>query len=170
MQKIYRWLAGWLILSLVVMACTISFGGGLSEEEAVQTAIAQTLTASGSAIVDTAEPEATLTLAPTNTVAAPPTNTPSPCNNALFISETVPDGTEYDVGESFTKTWRLKNVGTCTWNTNYKLKFKSGDQMSGPNSQNLTQSVGPNEQVDISVSLKAPGSAGTYKGVWQHRG
>ena len=130
MQRIYRWLAGWLILSLVVMACTISLGGGVSEEDAIQTAIAETLAASGDTAVDTTAPEATLTLASTNTVAAPPTNTPSPCNNAVFVSETVPDGTEYDVGESFTKTWRLKNVGTCTWNTNYKLKFKSGDPMN----------------------------------------
>ncbi|MDK2981138.1 MAG: hypothetical protein PWQ55_1485 [Chloroflexota bacterium] len=167
MRKIYRWLAGWLVLSLVVMACTISLGGGVSEEDAIQTAIAETLTASGSTNGETAIPQPTLTLAPTNTVAEAPTNTPSPCNQALYISETVPDGTEYDVGESFTKTWRLKNVGTCTWNTNYKLKFRSGDQMSGPNSQNLTQTIGPNEQVDISVNLKAPAAAGTYKGYWQ---
>jgi len=165
MQKTYRWLAGWLIISLVVMACTISFGGGVSEEEAVQTAIAQTLTASGSDAVETASPEVTLTLAPTNTVAGPPTNTPSPCNNALFVSETVPDGTEYDVGENFTKTWRLKNVGTCTWNTNYKLVFISGNAMGGAASKNLTSSIAPGQTVSLSVSLTAPSSAGTHKGV-----
>ena len=167
MRKAYRLLAGWLVMMLVVMACTISFGGGQDEEAAVQTAIAQTLTASGNGVEATVGIEPTLTLAPTNTIAAPPTNTPSPCNNAHYISETVPDGTEYEVGESFTKTWRLKNVGTCTWNTNYKLKFGSGDKMSGPNTQNLTQAVGPNETMDISVALKAPASAGTYKGIWQ---
>ena len=167
MRKAYRLLAGWLVMMLVVMACTISFGSGQDEEAAVQTAIAQTLTASGNGAEATVGTEPTLTLAPTNTIAAPPTNTPSPCNNALYISETVPDGTEYEVGESFTKTWRLKNVGTCTWNTNYKLKFGSGEKMSGPNTQNLTQAVGPNETMDISVALKAPASAGTYKGIWQ---
>jgi hypothetical protein len=125
------------------------------------------LTAGGSRVEATVGTEPTLTLAPTNTIAAPPTNTPSPCNNALYISETVPDGTEFEVGENFTKTWRLKNVGTCTWNTSYKLKFGSGDKMGGPSSQNLAQAVGPNETVDISVALKAPASAGTYKGVWQ---
>jgi len=108
-----------------------------------------------------------LTLSPTNTVAGPPTQTPLPCNKAALVSETVSDGTEVDTGENFTKSWRLKNIGTCTWNTNYRLVFGSGDKMNGPNSQNLTQSVAPNEQVDISISLKAPGSAGTYKGIWQ---
>ncbi len=166
MRTYSRLMSGWMILLLVVMACTISFGGQ-DEETAVQTAIAQTLTASGNGAEATASTEPTLTLAPTNTIAAPPTNTPSPCNNALYISETVPDGTEFDVGESFTKTWRLKNTGTCTWNTNYKLKFSSGDQMGGPSSQNLSMAVGPNEQVDFSVNLKAPASVGTYKGVWQ---
>jgi hypothetical protein len=160
-------MSGWLALMLVIMACTISFGGGQDEETAIQTAIAQTLTAGGSRVEATVGTEPTLTIAPTNTIAAPPTNTPSPCNNALYISETVPDGTEFEVGENFTKTWRLKNVGTCTWNTNYKLKFGSGDKMGGPSSQNLAQAVGPNETVDISVALKAPASAGTYKGVWQ---
>ncbi|BBB47560.1 NBR1-Ig-like domain-containing protein [Pelolinea submarina] len=167
MHRIYRLMSGWLALMLVIMACTISFGGGQDEETAIQTAIAQTLTAGGSRVEATVGTEPTLTLAPTNTIAAPPTNTPSPCNNALYISETVPDGTEFEVGENFTKTWRLKNVGTCTWNTNYKLKFGSGDKMGGPSSQNLAQAIGPNETVDISVALKAPGSAGTYKGVWQ---
>ena len=167
MHRIYRLMSGWLALMLVIMACTISFGGGQDEETAIQTAIAQTLTAGGSRVEATVGTEPTLTLAPTNTIAAPPTNTPSPCNNALYISETVPDGIEFEVGENFTKTWRLKNVGTCTWNTNYKLKFGSGDKMGGPSSQNLAQAVGPNETVDISVALKAPASAGTYKGVWQ---
>ena len=32
--------------------------------------------------------------------------------------------------------------------------------------QTEVQERRPNEQVDISVNLKAPGSAGTYKGVW----
>ena len=92
---------------------------------------------------------------------------PDPCNHALFISETVGDGTDFDPNDNFTKTWRLKNDGTCTWNTNYKLVFVDGDQMSGPANKNLTQSVAPGEQVDISVDLKAPGSEGTYKGFWK---
>jgi hypothetical protein len=168
MRKSYCYLSAWMVLLLIVMACGFSVSGKQDEESAIQTAIVQTLTASGLLQQDTAAPvEPTLTVAPTNTIASPPTNTPSPCNNAYYISETVPDGTEFETNESFTKTWRLKNVGTCTWNTNYKLKFNSGEQMSGPDSQSLTQAVAPNEQVDIEVDLKTPGTAGTYKGIWQ---
>ena len=168
MRKIYRYFAASLILLMVVLACKVSFGGSEEDEEAaVQTAIAQTL-AAGQQDQQEEEPaaEPTFTVEPEDTVAVPPTSTPKPCNAAHYESDTVPDGTEFDTGESFTMTWRLRNVGTCTWNTNYKLVFSSGDQMDGPNSKNMPQTVAPNEVVDISVDLKAPASAGTYKGIW----
>lgn len=151
---------------LLVLACGLSTGDDLSEEEKVQTAVAQTVTAAAQSQPSPQPVQDTLAPAATNTLAGPPTNTPNPCNSAYFISETVPDDTVFNPGESFTKTWRLKNIGTCTWNANYKLVFANGDQMLGPNSQNLTQSVAPGEQVDIKVDLKAPPSTGTYKGIW----
>ena len=33
--------------------------------------------------------------------------------------------------QTFTKTWDLKNVGTCAWTTAYQLEFVSGEQMGG---------------------------------------
>lgn len=171
MRKAYRYFVVWIFVLLTVMACGFSIGGGddIDEKSAIETAIAQTLTAEGGEDGGGPEPvvEPTFTLAPADTEEIPPTETPLPCNRAYFISETIPDGTEFDLGESFTKTWRLKNTGTCTWNTNYKLVFAEGDQMGGPGSKNLTQSVAPDEQVDISVDLEAPGSEGTYKGIWR---
>ena len=104
---------------------------------------------------------------PTNTP-IPPTETNPPCHRAGFVSDvTVPDGTIFSSGESFTKIWRLKNLGTCTWDTNYELLFKDGDSMEGPASQQLTTgSVAPGQTVDISVDLVAPGANGTYKAFW----
>jgi hypothetical protein len=159
-----------IALSMIVLACNLSFGGGLSDAERLQTAVAQTVTAvAQSQTQNTQEPLPTITLSPTNTQASAPTNTPQPCNKAEFVSETIPDNTSFEPNESFTKTWRLKNVGTCTWNTNYKLVFYEGDKMNGPSTKNLTQSVAPGEQVDFSVDLKAPASGGTYKGTWRIR-
>ena len=38
------------------------------------------------------------------------------CDWAQFITDvTVPDGAKYEPGATFKKTWRLKNIGTCTW-------------------------------------------------------
>jgi len=95
------------------------------------------------------------------------TNTPKPCNDAQFISETIPDDSEFDAGAGFAKSWRFKNTGTCTWNTNYKLVFKSGDQMGAPASKALSGEVAPGETVDIGVNMTAPASAGTYQGNWK---
>lgn len=114
----------------------------------------------------------TATLAPTNTV-PPPTATPIPvpCDRASFVQDvSYPDNTEVAVGTAFTKTWRLKNNGTCTWDSSYAVVFVRGDSMGGPASTQLTTgSVAPGQTVDISVNLTAPGSTGTYQGFWQLR-
>ncbi len=45
-------------------------------------------------------------------------------DRAQFVADvTVPDGTRYDPGATFTKTWRLRNAGTCTWTTSYTMVF-----------------------------------------------
>ncbi len=117
---------------------------------------------------------------PTNTFAPPPTSAlatstplslPSPtpnCDLAQFVKDvTIPDGTNFNAGDAFTKTWRLKNIGTCTW-TGYALVFDSGDAMSGV-SPIAIGTVAPGQEVDVSVNLKAPSSNGTYRGYWRIR-
>ncbi|MCD6355688.1 MAG: hypothetical protein J7L66_00255 [Anaerolineaceae bacterium] len=97
----------------------------------------------------------------------PPTQTPLPCNKALFLSETIPDDTEFASGEAFTKSWTFKNIGSCTWNTDYRLVFDSGTAMGGPAAVNFPSSVAPDAQVTISVDLTAPNDPGTYTGYWK---
>jgi len=112
-------------------------------------------------------PTNTATAIPSNTNPPPATatNTPIPCNQAKFIKDvSVPDGTKILVGTGFTKTWRLRNTGSCTWNSSYQLIFDHGDQMNAPASQHLTGNVAPGQEVDISVNLIAPASPGTYQG------
>jgi hypothetical protein len=69
----------------------------------------------------------------------------------------------------FTKTWRLKNTGTCSWTPAYAVVFFSGEAMSGPAVQALTANVNPGQTVDLSVNLKAPATEGTYTGYWKLR-
>lgn len=83
-----------------------------------------------------------------------------------MISETVMDGSPYTINTAFNKSWRIKNVGSCTWNTNYKIAFLSGDAMSGPFSQNFSTSVAPGEMMDLILPLKAPATKGIYTGYW----
>jgi hypothetical protein len=121
-------------------------------------------------VIPPTEPAVTPT--PVPPTAVPATNTPStPCNAATFVSDvTYPDDTSVVVNTNFTKTWRLKNVGTCTWTSGYKLVFDSGDRMNAPDSQTLTSgTVAPGATIDVSVDLKAPASSGTYQGNFKLR-
>ncbi len=119
-------------------------------------------------------PTPTWTLQPTTTNAPPtppPTNTPLPCNWAQFISDvTYSDGTEVPANTGFTKTWRLKNIGSCTWTSGYRLIFSSGDRMNAPDTATITGgTVAPGSTVDVSVNLTAPADAGTYQGYFKLR-
>ncbi len=104
------------------------------------------------------------------TVPGSPTLVPTPlscADKAQFVTDvTVPDGTTFAPNQTFTKVWRLKNIGTCTWNTSYSLTFISGDSM-GAGDTPLTQSVAPRATIDASINMTAPGTPGSYRGYWE---
>jgi hypothetical protein len=151
--------------------------------DAVSTAAAETVAAFSTqmAVQTTVTPQpaaATSTFAPllptntqmaaVNTVA--PSATSAPCDRAEFVSDvTIPDGTDFDPGESFTKTWRIKNTGSCTWSNSYRVVFDSGNALGAPASFNLPSSVAPGSTIDLSVSMKAPDStsAKSYESYWK---
>jgi len=88
------------------------------------------------------------------------------CLQASFVRDvTVPDGTQFDNGEEFVKTWELRNSGTCDWPEETVLAFVSGSQMGGPDSVPVGE-VTSGESVEISIDLVAPEDAGGYSGVW----
>jgi hypothetical protein len=182
-----------LILSISLTSCnlpTVQQSQQISPEspEGVMTAVALTVAANEAAtqmaggdtntqpvqatteavVLASPTPQPTATQQPTNQ----PTFTPTsiPCDRASFVADvTVPDGTEINKGETFSKTWRILNNGSCTWNSNYDLVFDSGDAMSGPVDLDLTGTVAPGQTVDLSVELTAPNATGTYKGFWKLR-
>lgn len=91
----------------------------------------------------------------------------SRCNAATFIADvTVPDGSIFNAGAAFVKTWRLKNSGTCTWTSAYSAAFDSGDPLGAASSIPLPASVAPGKTVDVSVNLTAPAASGHYRGNW----
>lgn len=118
---------------------------------------------------ETQAPPATETEVPTDTLE--PTETPLPCNRAEFVTDvTVPDGMDFLMGDNFTKTWRLENTGSCTWNADYDIVFSEGDKMGAPDSVQITSgTVEPGETVDVSVNLTAPSTPGTFRGNWKLR-
>lgn len=90
------------------------------------------------------------------------------CDQAEFVRDiTIPDGSQIAPGATFTKTWRIRNAGACTW-SGYTLVFDSGDQMGGTSPQTIGN-VPPGEDVDLSVNFTAPTSSGSYRGYWRIR-
>lgn len=160
-------------LIATLTACNLPGGEPETDFNTLATYAAQTLIAAGTQPAQTPSP----TAAPQQDELTPSTqsadSTPSDpdCNRAQFVSDvTVADDTTFFVQKEFTKTWRLKNIGTCTWTSAYTLVFDSGERMSGALTQPLsTGSVAPGESVDVSVDLIAPALAGTYRSNWQIR-
>jgi hypothetical protein len=180
MFKTVRFISILLIAIVILSACNLPSNTPATEESnAIFTAAAMTVQAQ----LNQATPFSTPTIPPpqpTNTVAVtvptlPPvaTNTPvqSPtpaCDAALFVKDvTIPDGTPIEPGATFKKTWRLRNVGTCTW-SGYALTFDSGEAMGGI--PDAIGTVGPGQEVDVSVSFTVPTTlSGTVRSYWRLR-
>ena len=130
-----------------------------------------TVTAQGSTLQPSATSQATVVSGgQSNQPTATATRPALACDQAGFVDDVnVPDGSTLAAGTSFTKTWRLKNTGTCTWTTDYALVFSSGNSMDGPTSMKLPGSVQPGQTIDLPVGLKAPGEPGAYRGYWKLR-
>ena len=163
-----------LILALFLSACNLPSGNNNEGEGLSLTAAAQTVEAllsatpsTGITSTTTSAVPATITLIPSPIFTSTPAATATPnCPLAQFVTDvTIPDGTIMNPNETFNKKWRLKNIGACAWN-GYSLVFDSGESMNGPATKAVA-TVNPGQEIDIDVDLKAPGSAGNYRGYWR---
>jgi len=141
-----------------------TFAAGLT-----QTAVAQptiqlfpTLTASA-----TFAPFATsaATFPPISQATIAPTKS---CYSMAFVSDvTIPDNTPMTPGQTFTKTWKVVNNGSCAWDAGFKFAFTGGDAMSGV-TYTLPSAVAVNATVDISVAMTAPTTkTGAVRSNWR---
>jgi hypothetical protein len=186
-------LFGWMILGMLALtAClpaVITQSPDAIYTQAAATISAQmTLQAGATAVARltqiAAQPTPTLALLPTQTSTATlippsPTATQAPvlptatavrCNAVEFVRDvSIPDGARLRPEEVFTKTWRLRNAGACTWSRDYSLVFVQGDRMGGAAELAFGVDVRPGQVADISVVLRAPIQAGGYTGFWMLR-
>ncbi|HTX78960.1 MAG TPA: NBR1-Ig-like domain-containing protein [Longilinea sp.] len=166
------------IIALIALACNFPSSAAPTQDlNVVDTAVAQTL------VAQTGQPSAqdteTVTPVPANTEAPTPlstaTNVPIPptatsiCDLSQFVSETVPDGSTFAPGSTFTKTWRVKNVGACTWTSSYAIVFDSGDHLGAPDAIPFPGNVAPGQEVDLSINMQAPSAPGNYESYWKFR-
>ena len=141
------------------------------QAQLTQTALAQ----------PTSTPEPTDTPVPIPTFAEPTTSSgvvatstsagsgPSAsCYGLAFVDDvTIPDGTKMTPGQSFTKTWKVLNSGTCAWEPGFVWNVVAGDAMGGV-AVTLNQRVEPGRQFEFSVPMVAPkDKTGKLKGTWR---
>ena len=109
-----------------------------------------------------------------------PTATPQPCIASMeYVADLTYDDQDMTrppvlyPGTPFAKGWRLRNNGTCPWDSSYRLVFVGGNvpaaQMSGQPTP-INGVVPPGEMYDLYVQLVAPMTTGVYQGFWQMQG
>ncbi len=107
---------------------------------------------------------------PTTTPQATPAAQTSgePCEDkaAFYGDVTVPDGTTFQQGEKFVKTWKIRNEGSCTWGLDYSLVFSGGDIMGAPLANPIPE-VTPGEIAEISLELTTPSRGGPHQSDWE---
>ncbi len=113
-----------------------------------------------------------------NVVQPTPTPTPEPavipppgatdkCPDAQFVADvTIPDNSPFDKNKEFTKTWRVRNSGTCDWPAGTLAAFASGEKMSAPDTVQVG-GVKAGETVDVSVKMTAPDKDGNFQATWR---
>ncbi len=92
------------------------------------------------------------------------------CNNSQFIADvTIPDNTVMKPGADFTKTWTLKNTGTCKWDDGYAFVFVAGDKLDGYDVtlKKPSDFVDPGESINFSIDMTAHTAENTYSGCWK---
>jgi hypothetical protein len=121
---------------------------------------------------------------PTSVPLPPPTSAPLPptatppgycIDGMVFVADlTYPDYnmttfTLVPPNTPFQKGWRIRNTGSCTWDTRYVLRFVSGNHpeagMGGAPTP-IYGAVPPGSEYDIYVNLVSPSTPGVYQGIW----
>jgi hypothetical protein len=156
------------------------------DPNSIQTQAVQTFSA---ALTQTALAQPTIRFFPTMTAPASPTIAPlaasananalpvisqptiastKSCYSMSFVSDvTIPDNTPMAPGQTFTKTWKVTNNGSCAWNAGFKFAFTGGDAMSGA-TYTLPSAVAVNGTADLSVAMTAPtNKTGAVRGNWR---
>lgn len=169
------------VVFLIVVATALSLlavGGLLSflrmAEPAQRTITPEPTRAVTETATSTAEPSATVAPSPEPSPSRRPAAVPlatadvSQCAlGAIFQADlTIPDGVEIEAGEIFTKTWLVRNTGSCEWARGFRLHFVDGDQMTEATSVPVPQALA-GQDAAISVVLRAPEQPGRYRGQYQ---
>jgi hypothetical protein len=98
----------------------------------------------------------------------PPPATVCAPNLAFVADVTIPDGTVFQPGQAFTKTWRVQNSGNCAWAATDALAYVDGAALATVDSV-PAPAIAPGQVADLSLPMRAPAQAGPYTSRWSMR-
>lgn len=179
-------LFGWILLSgLLVSACGAEESDATAtfQPETIQTLAVATF---ASGLTQTAlampsdTPTPTFTATPTATSLSLRTSTPggssgqttsipptASCYSMAFVADvTIPDNTEMEPGEGFTKTWKVRNNGSCAWEAGFKFRSIGTESLEG-STLTLDEAISIGSETELSIGMTAPDSEGTYRSNWR---
>lgn len=152
------------------------------QEESTEETVVKMLDLENIAPPDTATepppPTTTFTKEPSPTTSddTPPDDSsatviPSPTKSCTDKAElvnhlTLRNNTILLTNHSYGKIWLVKNVGTCTWTTEYSLVFMDGEIMQSPERIQLEANIDPGETIELRIPVIAPDEEGEYQASW----
>jgi hypothetical protein len=95
----------------------------------------------------------------------------SACTDNLSYVEdiSIPDGSIVAPGEQIEKIWKVENSGTCGWDSRYRLRLDSGEELGALPEQALFPARA-GTQLEIHLLFTAPQEAGYHRSAWQAYG
>ena len=162
-----------LILSTFLSACTASPTSEV-DIKAIQTQAAQTIVAQiteeamATPVVTSTKTSVPKTATPSVEPSPTITTTAAKCPDSEWIEDvTIGDGSTLIAGETVTKTWLVKNNGSCTWPVGVDLAFGDYvDNLSGATAI-VPDGVDPGEEVEISLEFTVPTVKKNYYSYWR---
>ncbi len=88
---------------------------------------------------------------------------PADCSEAIGFGAdiTIPDGTILKSGETVTKTWVLKNIGTCTIHPDYKIVWTDTSITNEQKLFDFNTTIAPGQEGEVSFSFQVQGNGPT---------
>jgi len=79
--------------------------------------------------------------------------------SCAVIAEKPYDGATFKPGDSFDKSWTIKNTGTVTWEADWEFEYKGGTDISPTGDFLIGQQVQPGQTITLVIEVEVPAVA-----------
>jgi len=87
-------------------------------------------------------------------------------DRASLTAQSIRDGASFPGGYDFDVTWTFKNTGFRDWDTQFYIKYLSGDLKPKQDIYMLPEAVKKNDSISMTADFVAPQEPGRYESNW----